>query len=278
MAIFKLSSGRARISIECEPEIGEKLRACVFSALLRPARQPAPIHYRILRSDGRFLLFRNERLTHRNRQLDKILYAVEWQIVADWTHLNRRSLLFHGAVLTKEQKGYVFIGGSGSGKTSFSIFLMQHGFELLSDEFACIQIPSLKLLPFPRNFIIKPHLSKYLDLPQLQGKDLNSHQSLLSNYLSPFYFGNVARSAATISKIYFLKPNQSDQFYLKTIPENQAFIELLQNSFNPQYFKSQLPDLLIKILNRAATFYLESSNPLGLNPAVQKRLLTEILS
>ncbi len=278
MAIFKLSSGKARISIECELELGEKLQACVFSALLRPARQPAPIHYRILHSDERFLLYRNERLTHRNRQLDKILYAIEWQIVADWTHLNRRSLIFHGAVLTKEQKGYVFIGGSGTGKTSFSIFLMRHGFELLSDEFACIQIPSLKLLPFPRNFIIKPHLSKYLDLPRLQGKDSNYRQNTLSNYLAPFYFGNIARSAATISKIFFLKPVEGHQFHIDTIPENQAFIELLQNSFNPQYFKSQLPDLLIKILNRAATFYLESSNPLGLNPANQKRLLTEILS
>lgn len=277
MPLYQIYSGNFHLTIECPSEVIPDLLACVFSAIIKPASQVAELHYQIRYDRTKLLLLRNGRITHRNRSLAKILYALEWQIVDDWTRQQRNYYLLHAAALAWDNQGYIFVGGPGTGKTSFSIFLMQRAFRLLSDEFACLQPPQFHILPFPRNFIIKPHL---LPLVALADYILRpSCTTMIKNGLvvSPSRWGQIQPQPAPLRKIFVLLPNVTEEtFDLSPLTQHAVIPYLVYNAFNPKHFKAHLPEILSQMTQQASSYLLESPNPLALKPDAQAKLLQEI--
>lgn len=71
-------------------------------------------------------------------------------------------LLFHAAVLAKGQKAMLLPGEAGSGKTTLAAILMAHGYHVLSDELAVLDVDRLRVCPLPLPMSIKSPSVKLL--------------------------------------------------------------------------------------------------------------------
>lgn len=271
----------AHIVIEVPPEMCGIVRNTVFSALIQTAETVSEVNYKIDFSDGRYALYRKKRMTHRNRSLEKILYALEWQIVEDLLRFNKDALKIHSAVMEHDGSGWMFIGNSGSGKTSLSIFLMRHGWTLHSDEFGLIHSDLLEILPFPRNFIIKPHLQDFVSIPQHLPPILlydDEHSKYIAHFLSPTLIGSVATRSVALKKIVFLEDGPGDDFELLPVEQNKAFITLCNSIFNYRESLANLTEAVASILNQTSVYSLKTANPLTLSESKSRRLMTQLNS
>jgi len=280
MPIYKIQVGAAEVSLECNHPVAAGVEASVFSALLNPASVPAKIHYRILMQNGRLILFRQKRPTHRNRQSVRIIYALEWQVVNDLIEQNKTMLKLHGAALSYQNNGFIFCGAPSTGKTSLAILSMQKGWQLLSDEFALLNT-NRQIIPFPRNLIIKPHLRDRVTIPN--GLPVfrlydDSGDKIETHYLSPLLFGRVnTGSPVPLKGIIFLEKNEQPGFDLQPMARYAGFRLLIQHLFNRNKIGQKWIDYLVDLLNSCPVYSLKISSPLEL-PATEQQALMEQLT
>jgi hypothetical protein len=268
------------ISLECPENLSAIISSTVFSELMTTQPFHSTIKYQVTEIDKKYFLFRNKRLTHRNRTIEKIVYALEWQIVSDLIRQNKSILKFHAASLSVNGNGYLFIGDSGTGKTSLSISLLQNGWNFLSDEFGLLDPESFELLPFPRNLIIKPHHHKYFNsIPDNIQFTLKEHEGnhFPAIYMAPATFGKSDYSVLPKIHKIFLLENQTNSFDIQSISQSDAFNQLLTLLFNPYNFRKNLVKILAKLLRNIPINRLIMQNPLEFNSATQKMFIDQIV-
>ena len=141
--------------------------------------------------------------------------------------------IFHAAWLAKGNIAVLLVGGSNSGKTRLGVELVNHGFRLGSDEATALHNRSGFLLPFYRNFLLKPPFSaaeaSRIDARSATGDD--------RYYLKPP--GNPpswADPGPYKLKFLFLRPDGSLQHTasLRPLAVEESLGQLLQNCFNPR--------------------------------------------
>lgn len=268
------------IKIGFPPELDQKIRTSVFSGLIE--NSPAPgdrnIHYQIKQPNDKYYLYRNCRLTHRNRNSHKIIYALEWQIVNDFLNAYKNCIKFHAAALSYINRGTLFIGHSGTGKTSLSIVLMNNGWQLLSDEFGILEANTLAIQPFPRNIIIKPHhpidsarKEKFLNTVYRTDK-----KRLEIHYFPPAEFGTLRNKPALLKQIYYIKNTSSPNYSIKKLQQCAALPLLLNHLQNPEILKTTLFDFTTSIFNDIRHFELHLPNPFTLTEKQQAKLSKQL--
>lgn len=280
MPLFNIQVGLAGVSLECSESMFTMIGSSVFSAIIKPASAQAKIHYRLQTQNDRTYLFRNQHLTHRNRQLSRIIYALEWQIVNDLIQQNSSTFKLHAAALALNDSGLIFCGAPSTGKTSLSILLMQNGWQFLSDEFALLSTDG-QVIPFPRNLIIKPHLRHKVVIPTdltVFRVDGDQGEKKDAYYLSPQIFGTVLPiSSVPIGSFIFLENNDQTGFDLQPIAHSEAFRLLMQHLFNPRILKQKGLDFLLDLLNICPVYRLKISSPLDLASADRQALIKQLI-
>lgn len=267
------------ISLQYPKSLYQQITNSVFSGLGSNQKVIPDIQYRIIFKNKKFLLFRNNRLTHQNRSVSRIIYALEWQIVADILNNFKTELKFHAASLSFQQEGYLFIGNSGTGKTSLSITLMQRGWQLLSDEFGLLNPINFQLYPFPRNILIKPHHP----ISQLEKENFLSIRLKTDNktsaiyYFPPSYFGQTGTKPVPLKKIYFLHPVTAEFYQIEALGQRETFEYLLGNISNSKLVKNNLDQFITNFLGRIKAYELYLPNPFNLSPKVLQKLSSQLV-
>ncbi|HPC36492.1 MAG TPA: hypothetical protein P5268_06900 [Candidatus Marinimicrobia bacterium] len=278
MPLFKIQIGSGEVSIECGNDIVNDIISSVFSIIIRPTQFPAKIHYRIMFENDRFFLFRNNRLTHRNRQLTRIIYALEWQIVQDLLTKNKSTLKFHSAALKQNDAGFIFCGAASSGKTSLAILLIHYNWELLSDEFAIVDL-NQQIIPFPRNLIIKPHLCNKIKIPldsPIFNLDDESNGKIDARYISPSLFGSVYLNPVPLKGLVFLEKSDHNGFNLQPLEHHQAFKLLTQYLLDRNFNVGKWLNFLVSLLDTSAVYRLKISSPMDLSPTESRALIEQL--
>ncbi|HQH55023.1 MAG TPA: hypothetical protein PLW05_00510 [Candidatus Marinimicrobia bacterium] len=278
MPLFKIQVGSAEISLECCQSTISEVTSSVFSAIITPSQISAKIHYRIETKNGKYFLFRNNRLTHRNRQLSRIIYALEWQIVQDLLTKNKSALKFHGAALKHLDTGFIFLGAASSGKTSLAILLMRYGWEFFSDEFALVDCDR-QIIPCPRNLIIKPHLRDKINIPldsPIFKLDDESDGKIDAHYISPSLFGTVYLSKIPLKGLVFLEKADRAGFDLQPLEHHKAFRLLTQHLLNRNFSGEKWLDFLVNLLDMSAVYRLKISSPIDLTPSDSRALVEQL--
>lgn len=67
----------------------------------------------------------------------------------------RRHLLLHAATVEKDGRAVILSGESGSGKSTLAALLGEHGWRLMGDEFALVDLVEGTVSPFPRLVSLK---------------------------------------------------------------------------------------------------------------------------
>lgn len=77
--------------------------------------------------------------------------GMNMQMALGW----RRHLLLHAATVEKDGRVLILSGESGSGKSTLAALLGEHGWRLMGDEFALIDLVDGRAWPFPRPVSLK---------------------------------------------------------------------------------------------------------------------------
>jgi len=267
------------ISFQYPKSLYQQITNSVFSGLVSNQNTIPDIQYQVIFKAGKYLLFRNNRQTHQNRSVNRIIYALEWQVVADILRNFKTELKFHAASLSFQQEGYLFIGNSGTGKTSLSMTLMQQGWQLLSDEFGLLNPINFKVYPFPRNILIKPHhpINRQEKENYLSIRLKTNHQTNTIYYFPPSYFGQISTTQVPLKKIFFLHPVAPEFYKIKAMGQRETTENLLRSISNSRVIKANFEQFISNLFERAKVYELFLPNPFNLPPKVLKKLSNQLV-
>src|SRR5581483_11068574 len=143
------------VRIEACPSIAEDIAA----AFPRHTRSPAPAQRTvIIRSDAGGLYTVDDAIEPPARELtrgDVMTFAMEAIIRALVWEL-RSSVALHAGAVCKNGSGSVSPGRSGAGKSSVTAWLVEQGFQYITDEIAVIDEAGRAFLGLTRAMVIKP--------------------------------------------------------------------------------------------------------------------------
>ena len=280
MLYLSLGDPTITVGLDYPATLHNKIKNSVFSSLLTDSTHSLNpnIIYTIKLLDRKYYLYRNKRKTHQNDDSHKIIYALEWQIVSDFLHAYKDQIKFHAASLSYHNKGTLFIGNSGTGKTSLSIMLMKHHWQLLSDEFGILDPDNLNVYPFPRNIIIKPHHP----IDQTQKNNYVSTiyrtdtKKIEIHYFPPSVFGKTIKKSVRLTQIYYLKNTDSGNFRIEKLKQYQALPQLLDHLNNPNIIKNSFLEFVNTIFNTIQHFELYLPDPFKMTSSQQEKLSRQL--
>ncbi len=155
-----------RIKILCGDELFRSLLLANYAAFQEPAGS-ADIEYIVERQQsGGFYIHRdNETLAEENSDEAiryQFVYLLEKLITVD-LQKSRTDLYFvHSSALERHGRAIMIAADSGTGKSTTTWALLQHGFNYLSDELAPIDPGNLDIHPYPHALCLKVHASRTL--------------------------------------------------------------------------------------------------------------------
>jgi len=278
MKLFKVSLRSGHVTIQIPDRLTDVVVANIFSDALKETNQRCNIHFKIESNASHYWLYRNHHPTHRNNQLAKIIYALEWQVFEALIRQNRDCLQFHAAVMARNDKAFMFIGPAGTGKTSLCLFLMRQGWSFFSDEIALLEPDTRLLFPFPRNIIIKPHLNSLIEpdsrrlIIKFAGADNRVYPGF---FVPPSYFTpqSIAAQPLTLCGIILLDGSPGAVLRIMPLSSAAAFQGVIANLFNHHCFRDHALHYLLTLLNQCKPVKLSLPNPLFADPVVQNELV-----
>lgn len=157
----------------------------------------------------------------------------------------------HAAALTRDRIGYLFLGESGSGKSSTALSLVRQGWHYVSDD-ALFLRPSadgIESLAFRKHFYLDPVLSRQFPeiAPHLKGSAMGDHAKRFLD-VEAVYPGRFQPSCIPGVLIYTQIVPQHES---KLIPVDKttAFIKLMRQSAS-LFFKRQAVNVHLEAMKQ----------------------------
>ena len=94
------------------------------------------------------------------------VYSLEKLITLDLQHLRPDLYFVHSSALEHQGRVILIVAASGTGKSTTTWALLQHGFRYLSDELAPIDPTSLEVHPYPHALCLKTSPPENYPLPE----------------------------------------------------------------------------------------------------------------
>ena len=157
----------------------------------------------------------------------------------------------HAAALIRDRIGYLFLGESGSGKSSAALSLVRQGWHYVSDD-ALLVRPSadgIEVLAFRKHFYLDPVLSHQFPeiAPHLKGSAMGDHTKRFLDVES-VYPGRFRPSCSPRVLIYTQIVPQAES-KLIPIDKTTALIKLMRQSAS-LFFKRQAVNVHLEAMKR----------------------------
>ncbi|MDG1146481.1 MAG: hypothetical protein P8N54_08305 [Flavobacteriales bacterium] len=191
------------------------------------------------------------------------------------TDLNWMTVL-HASAVHKNNKSLIFLGDSGSGKSTASALLNLNGYQLLADDFVPIDAASSLVYSFPAAISIKEQLIDSLQIfyPQLSKTKLrakNKNTSFKYLYLSN---SNLQPKFLLAKALIFIKYKDKAALKCKKIKASLALEYLIPDSW------ISTDELNVKMfldwIEKTPSYQLEYSNPRDLVEVSRKIMEDEL--
>ncbi len=195
------------------------------------------------------------------RTSNGVFPLVEWGV--NLRIIVRRSefVQLHAASMAYQNRGFIFAGNSGCGKSTLAAILLARGWQYLCDEFALVNIDTLRLEPFPKALCIKAGsfpVVRGLGLSFARRRDYIKEFKGRVGYINPHDAGPTAISAAVAARfIIFPKYQPGAKPRLQRITPAGAVFELSRCCFNRQRFPEAATPALVKLVGHAECFRLD---------------------
>ena len=143
--------------------------------------------------------------------------------------------VFHASAIRKGDQCVLFLGGSGSGKSTISALLMANGYDLLADDFVPVGEASCEVFFFPAAISVKKNALDYLIpfYPQLATAKEFYYQGLdkTVRYLPPMHHFENQSISYPCKALVFVKYDKSCGLTIQRIAQDVAFQLLVPDSW-----------------------------------------------
>ncbi|MES2754502.1 MAG: HprK-related kinase A [Pseudomonadota bacterium] len=156
--------------------------------------------------------------------------AMNLQVALGW----RRHLLLHAACVERDGRALLITGDSGSGKSTLAALLSAHGWRLMGDEFALLDLATGAVHAFPRMISVKnaaiPVVAAALpdarSGPLLAGTPKGAIRHFVPDAEA------IARMDETARPALILFPTFGPPAAIRTVAPSETFVRLTQASTN----------------------------------------------
>lgn len=159
-----------QVSLRCNDELCRRLALANYAAFLQPA-DAVDIDYSVTRSpSGGFCIFRVgesvAEISSDEAPEYMLVYLLEKLIAIDLQKLRTDLYFVHSSALARNGRVIMIAAVSGTGKSTATWALLQHGFDYLSDELAPIDPLTLLVHPYPHALCLKTRPPGPYPLPE----------------------------------------------------------------------------------------------------------------
>ena len=197
------------------------------------------------------------------RCLEEVVPFVEWGINSRIIETRTDFLQVHSATMTRDDRGFIFAGTSGVGKSTLAAGLLTCGWRYLSDEFALIDPDTMHIHPFPKALCIKSGAfdeMKRLGVPfASRGCYVKALKGRVSYVRPRDIRPDAVAERAPIHCVVFPKFVGSGKPRLRSIPRAQAAVLLAAHALNRHQFGERATSILCDVVRNADCFALEST-------------------
>ena len=143
--------------------------------------------------------------------------------------------VFHASAICKGNQSVLFLGGSGSGKSTISALLMANGYDLLADDFVPLDGSSSEVFFFPASISVKKNALDYLIplYPQLASAKEFDYKGLdkTVRYLTPLCHFENRSSSYPCKALVFVKYKKDSGLTIQKMAQDAAFQLLVPDSW-----------------------------------------------
>jgi hypothetical protein len=243
-----------------------------FMALVAHLKSPeaAPPEMRLAvladaRSAGTWAIYLNDRLFLDGLAFSEVLPHLFTLLFVKVSEALSASLLFHAAVIGRQEQAVMFPAEAGSGKTTLVAALAARGHLFFSDELAVLEPRELKLLPMPMPMSVKPGSTASLEryYPGLSAQPIHPRadgQSVRYLIPPPEALTSSHRSGATIEAIVFPRYRAGVKTSLVTLDKISALQRLVQTGSSDRELVEADVEALIDSVEQRPCYTLEYSD------------------
>lgn len=193
--------------------------------------------------------------------LDHAYPMLEWGLnwaVASQAH---QYLMFHAAVVARDDRAMLLPAQPGSGKSTLCTALIHRGWRLLSDEFGLLRPGGLEVTPIPRPIPLKNNSIELIRgfAPEAElGPDFpRTRKGRIAHVKPPAESAQAQHRPARLCWLVFPQYRAGARAELQPFPRGRAFLKLAGNAFN---YKLQGEDgfaTVARVVEECASLYFE---------------------
>jgi hypothetical protein len=154
------------VAIECPDGDVAALLIAIFGALLHPAgRADVASRIRIEYAGEGVRIHADDGGTVMATNAANLLYQVDKLLTVALQHRRPDVYFLHAAAVARGGSALVLAAPPGTGKSTLALALVQRGFDYLSDELAPVDVPGLRVYPYPHALCLKSRPPAPCSLP-----------------------------------------------------------------------------------------------------------------
>lgn len=162
-------------------------------------------------------------------------FALELTNTIHNTHINNWVATFHASTISNGKESIMIVGDSGNGKSTLSVLLMAHGFDILTDDFTPLYEDDLHLYRYPAATSIKKGafeaLKPYLNNIDLLKTHTNGPKKVNIKYVPPILNYESQASSFPCKTIVYVKYNSSKKDSLNLVSSKKILETLIPDSW-----------------------------------------------
>ncbi|WP_158587064.1 HprK-related kinase A [Motilimonas pumila] len=174
-------------------------------------------------------------------------------------------LTIHAAVVLKDGQAVVIPAPPGSGKSTLCALLCCHGWQLLSDEFALIDLDNQRVQAFPRPIslknssidVLKQVVAKQQISAQFSAQFSGTSKGDIQLLALPKAVHADTRKTYPIKQIVYPHYLQQPGFNCRALSKAQSLMQLVENSFNFALLGQAGFDCLTTLVDNAQHWVLD---------------------
>jgi len=162
-------------------------------------------------------------------------FALELTNTIHNTNINNWVATFHASTISNGKESVMLIGDSGNGKSTLSVLLMAHGFDILCDDFTPLYEDDLQLYRYPAATSIKTGafeaLKPYIENLDLLPTHTNIAKRVDIKYIPPILSYDSQVPSLPCNKIVYVKYDATKHDSLNQVSAEKILETLIPDSW-----------------------------------------------
>ncbi len=206
-----------------------------------------PIKYCYFKNNSQYTITRNGKFAYSYKNFPEAVTRFDWMLMSDIVDHNRHLPVIHASSVVRDGKAVIFVGKSGSGKSSLALLMGLEGWGFIGDD---IVLVDKGINGASRAFCLAESLVRELigkRVPQIKGIKRGKNYV----YINPGQINmEINSSVLPVSHIIFLEKDLKEN-NIKQLTPVMTLQLLIENLFDTSNFLKEKLDILIDATGRA---------------------------